>query len=69
MDSQSSIRFWSFASGVPVGRFYKTTLLPARQKVRKASQGTCTLIVNSKKLAKELKERSESLPRELMKQG
>jgi hypothetical protein len=66
IDELSAQRFWSFATGVPFESFYRTTLLPRRSKQRKASQGTCTVILNSSYFTLKLQEWVALLSKTLM---
>jgi hypothetical protein len=69
IDSSSAERFWSFASGSPLKRFYKTSTLKEGRVSRRAGQGMCTLILGGKYLREKMDVWIRLLPKELMKQG
>lgn len=66
IDDQSTLRFWSFASGIPLSRFTKSTLIQGRHQTKRLRYGVCTVVVSSSYLKAKVLEWLKLLPKELM---
>ncbi len=67
IEDQSNRRFWSFASGIPLSRFSKSTLIEGRHKTKRLRYGVCTVVVSSTYFKAKVLEWLKLFPKELMK--
>jgi hypothetical protein len=66
IEEQSNRRFWSFASGIPLDRFTKSTLIQGRHKTKRLRYGVCNVVVSSTYFKVKIIEWLKLLPKELM---
>lgn len=69
IDEASNKRFWSFASGVPIEQFTKSTLIKGRHKTKRLKYGVCNVVVSSTYFKVKVLEWLKHLPGELMEKG
>lgn len=66
IDRESNLRFWSFATGIPLSRFTKSVLIEGRHKTKKLGQGVCTIVVSNSYFKAKMLEWLKLFPQELM---
>lgn len=66
LDSESNIRFWSFATDIPIGQFTKSVYIEGRHKSRRLPNGVCTILVSSSYFKVKMLEWLKLMPEELM---
>lgn len=66
LDDESNVRFWSFATGIPIGQFTKSIYIEGRHKSRRLPNGVCTVLVSSSYFKEKVLEWLRLLPEELM---
>lgn len=67
IEEQSTLRFWSFATGIASARFTKSVLIEGKHKTRRLRYGVCSVMVHSTYLKEKVLEWMKLLPKELMK--
>jgi hypothetical protein len=65
VDPASAERFWSFASGAPLARFYKSAVLKTA-RTKRVGQGMCTVSVGGRYLREKMEEWMKMLPKALL---
>ncbi len=66
LDTQTAVRFWALAIGVPPARFVKTMSVPGKYDAREFKYGSCVLTVSSSYLKAKVLEWAVLLPKELI---
>ncbi len=69
IDEASNRRFWSFASGISLGRFTKSIRIQGRHKTARLRYGVCNIVVSSTYFKVKMMEWLKLLPKELMNKG
>ena len=67
IDQQSTLRFWSFSSGIPAARFGKIVQIEGRHKKNRLRYGVCSVLVLSTYFKVKMLVWLKLLPKELMK--
>ncbi|MGB4076088.1 MAG: hypothetical protein WBK28_00070 [Minisyncoccia bacterium] len=66
IDRESNLRFWSFASGIPISRFSKSVLINGKHETRRLRYGVCSILVLSTYFKVKMLEWLRFMPKELM---
>lgn len=66
IDGPSNIRFWSFATGIPMSQFSKNILIQGRHKTNRLRYGVCTAVVSSTYFKVKMLEWLKLFPKQLM---